>query len=151
MRLSAKAVVNFANVNNFQTENQWMIRAGEPNTLYFQLVDLDQNSLRYLAGIGVSNQPFQVSVTFPSIDNAKKFTVIAVQADPNDSSLWSVPLTAVQIPQSGNVQFTVAQGSTIRNFNVLNFLSVEYPTNDGCDGPLNDRGTFSFNPGTGGA
>lgn len=150
MRLSAKAVVNFANVNNFQTENQWFIRAGEPNTLYFQLVDLDQAALRYLAGIGSSNQPFQVTVTFPSIDNAKKFSVIATQADTNDSSLWAVSLSSVQIPASGNVQFSVAQGTTIRNFNVLNFLSVEYPTNDGSDGCLPDRGTFTFNPSTGG-
>ena len=54
-RLSARPIVNFQNVNSFKYANQWTVSAGNSNTLYFQLVDLDQCGLRYLAGIGSGN------------------------------------------------------------------------------------------------
>jgi len=41
-RLSARAIVNYANINNFSYANQWIVNAGDPLTLYFQIVDLDQ-------------------------------------------------------------------------------------------------------------
>lgn len=131
MRLSAELIVNFANINQFSHQEQWMIRAGEANTLYFQLVDLDQEGLRYLAGIGVSNQPYGVQVKFPSIDDAQEINAIAVQADSNDSSVWKVSLSASQTPMSGNVIVTVFEGSNTKTFKLMNGLSVEHPGSDG--------------------
>jgi hypothetical protein len=131
MRLSAKVVKNYANVNNFDYANQWIIRAGEPNTLYFQLVDLDQDSLRYLTAQGVSNQPASVAVTFPSIDDDEVITVTASLADPADPSVWKVVLTALQIPKSGNVLFAVTEGAVVRKFSGLQLMAVELPGNDG--------------------
>src|SRR5579863_4155520 len=113
MLLSAKPIVNYCDVNMYSFGNQWTINAGDPITLYFQIIDTDQaiigNSsgaflfsgvtpvgttagLRYLVGIGSSNQPYSVQVTFPSIDRTKVLTYIATQADPNDSSIWKVTL-----------------------------------------------------------
>lgn len=131
MRLSSKLIVNYANINQFGFQDQWKIRAGELNVLYFQLVDLDQDSLRYLAGIGVSNQPFGVRVRFPSIDDAQVIEATAVQADAADSSVWKVNLAASQIPNSGNVVFAVTEGSNTRTFKVMNGLQVEFPGKDG--------------------
>jgi len=155
MRLSARVILNYANVNNFSYGNQWIVRAGDPNTLYFQLVDLDQSpsaiiggpnlfnsggtqvfnssiGLRYMAGIGVSNQPFSVSVTFPSIDSATMITLNATQADPADSSIWKVSIPSSAQINAGNVQFSVAEGSAIRKFGVTNLLNVEFPNNGSC-------------------
>lgn len=42
MRLSARAIVNYANINSFSYANQWIVNAGDPLILYFQIVDLDQ-------------------------------------------------------------------------------------------------------------
>lgn len=133
MRLSANLIVNYANVNQFDFPkfNQWQIRAGDPNTLYFQLVDLDQSGLRYLAGIGSSNQPYAVMVTFPSIDDSKIISSLAIQVDANDSSLWKVALSPSQIPNTGNVVFSVSEGSSIRTFKVMAGLLVEFPGSDG--------------------
>lgn len=131
MRLSAKPVINVSGVNGFDFATEWTIRAGEPNTLYFQLVDLDRNGLRYLAGIGGSNQPYSVSVKFPSIDSSAVITVSASQVDAADNSLWKVDLTALQVPASGNVVISVTEGSATRQFSLLNALRVEYPGNDG--------------------
>lgn len=153
MRLSARPLLNYVNVNNFSYGNQWLVRAGDPNVLYFQVVDLDQGpfatigganpvfgfqasslsgniGLRYMVGVSSQNQPAAVTVTFPSIDDTQVITAPAVQ-DANDKSIWSVTLGPNQKPQSGNVQFAVAEGNSIRRFSALNLLGVEYPTGDG--------------------
>lgn len=137
MRLSAKPIINWANVNDFDTTDQWIIRAGEPNTLYLQLVDLDQKGLRYVAGVGVSNQPVSLQVIFPSIDSTLVIQVAGAQ-DANDGSIWSFDLTSLQSPFSGNVQFSLTQGSVVRSFSVLNMMSVEYPDNQGSDCAIPD-------------
>jgi hypothetical protein len=126
MRLSAKAITTFNGINSFVLGTQWQIRAGEPNTLYFQLVDLDQANLRYIPNAGAT-----MVVTFPSIDDSAVINVNASQVDAADGSLWSVNLTALQAPFSGNVVFALTEGSVTRRFSVLNAISVEYPTNNG--------------------
>jgi hypothetical protein len=131
MKLSAKPITNFANINQLDFSNQWGVRAGDSNVLYFQLIDLDQNNLRYLVGIGGSNQPAGVVVTFPSIDDAQIINLNATQ-DSNDKSIWYVLLGTSQVPGSGNVQFSITEGSNVRRFNVLNMISVEYINNGGC-------------------
>lgn len=154
MRLSARPLLNYCDVNQFSYGNQWIIRSGDPNTLYFQIVDLDQGpanvigqfvpfnqfganstlsgsiGLRYLVGVGVNNTPAGITVTFPSIDDTQVITLPAVQ-DSNDKSIWSVTIGPNQKPASGNVQFAVAEGNSIRRFSVLNILSVEDSFNDG--------------------
>lgn len=133
MRISAKPVINYCNVNSFTTGNQWTIRSGEQNTLIFQLVDLDKSDLRYIPGVGVDNQPVQVSVTFPSIDDGVSITVPAIQVSSDDASLWQVSLSPGQIPASGNVLFSIMEGGKIKRFNVINMIMVELVGN-GNDG-----------------
>jgi hypothetical protein len=152
MLLSAKAIINWCNVNMYTFGNNWTINAGDPITLYFQIIDTSQAingnnqgfgvfsgitpvgttaGLRYLVGIGSANQPYGVTVTFPSVDRTRVLSYTAVQADSNDSSLWKVTLPASAIPAGGNVKFAVQEGSNIRTFNVLNMLAV-LPQNNGC-------------------
>jgi hypothetical protein len=160
MRIFAKAIVNYTDVNHFAYANQWIIRSGDQVTLYFQLVDLDQGSLRYMTGVGVSNQPVTVTVTFPSnaaalntfnndtnggfvpfgstlvfpvIDPAQVFVVTAALADPNDPSIWKIVLAPTQIPNSGNVQFSVIEGANPpKKFFVTNMIDVEPLDNGNC-------------------
>lgn len=148
MRISVIPLINFQNVNSFCTANQWSIRCGEINTLYFQLVDLDNSCgndgpHRYLPGVGSQNQPVSMLVTFPSIDCTQTIKATAVQ-DPNDGSVWSVTLSSVQRPYGGSLAFALTQGTTTRNFTVSNILCVENPRNAGSDGSLPDSGTFVF-------
>lgn len=150
MRLSARPIVNYANVNNFSYANQWIIRAGDPNTMYFQIVDLDQGpynlvggpifgqsaalsgnvGLRYMVGVGVNNQPASIQVTFSSIDDTQVIVANAIQ-ETDDKSIWKVVLGPNQKPNSGNVIFAVTEGSSTRRFSALNLISVENPNNDG--------------------
>ena len=144
-RLSAKPIVNFQNINSFDYVSEWHVRAADQTTLYFQIVNLDgcpaDCPLRYILGIGASNQPVQVRVTFPSIDCNSKFTLIANQ-DPNDGSVFSITIPYTSTPQTGNVQFIVYQGNNVSNFEVLQMIVVEY-SNSGSDGNLPDN-TFFF-------
>lgn len=126
MRLSAKLIKNWCDVNMFAYANEWIIRANEPNTLYFQLVDLDQNGLRYMPAI-----PTLVYVKFLSIDSADVIMAPASLADPLDTSIWKISLGASQIPKGGNVVFQVSENGVIRTFSVLQALQVEFPGNDG--------------------
>lgn len=134
-RISAKPIVNYANINNFDFGNQWTIRAGDPNTLYFQLVDLDitdstpcKAALRYMPQ--PVSPPAIITVTFPSIDDDTQIQVNATQVA-GDASIWMVSLTPAQIPGSGAVQFALNVDGVIRRFGVLGMISVEYPDNDG--------------------
>ena len=128
MRLSAKALINYGSVNQFDYANQWIIRANEPNTLYFQLVDLDQDELRYMAGISLAAG---VVVTFPSVDDAQVIAANAVQ-ETNDKSIWKVVLSSIQKPNSGSVVFALTEGTVTRKFSVLNLISVEYLNEGSC-------------------
>jgi hypothetical protein len=130
MRLYAKSIINFSNINSLDYVNQWTIRAKEANVLYFQLVDLDRSGLRYMAGSGVINQPASVLVTFPSIDDSQVITLTASQ-ESDDKSIWSVSLNANQLPASGNVIFTIIEGANTRKFSAMNLINVEYPEDSG--------------------
>lgn len=152
MRLQAKPIITWNNVNSYVFGNQWIVNSGDPLKLYFQLIDIDQAiqgnnqgigifsgitpvgttaGLRYLAGIGSQNQPYQVKVTFSSIDQNNQLTLTATQADAADNSIWYVTIQPNMIVAGGNVQFSVYEGNNIRRFNVLNLLSVQYPNGDG--------------------
>lgn len=127
MRLSAKIIKNYCGNNMFAYANEWTIRANEPNVLYFQIVDLDQDGLRYMS----QASPLQVNVMFPSIDSANVINAPAIQAHADDKSIWKVTLGASQIPASGNVVFQISENGVIRKFSVLNAIQVEFPGSDG--------------------
>ena len=155
MLLSAKAINNWCNVNMYTLANQWVVNSGDPLQLYFQIIDISQSipnnstggffgsiftgitpvtttaGLRYLVGIGSSNQPYMVKVTFPSIDPNQQVTITATQADANDSSIWTVSVPASQAISGGNVQFAVYEGSNVRRFSVQNMLDVIFPYSNG--------------------
>lgn len=153
MRLIAKPIINWCDVNMFTYGNQWIVRSGDPLTLYFQIIDADQAiqgnnqgigiftgitpvgttaGMRYLVGLGSSNQPYTVKVTFPSIDSSQSLTLIATQADANDSSIWKVSIPSNQFVSGGNVQFAIFEGSSVRRFSVQNIIAVEFLDNGSC-------------------
>lgn len=132
MKISARVVKSYANINNFGFGNQWEIRAGEPNTLYFQLVDSDLAAkdgchFRYIP-TGTVNS---VDVVFPSIDDDAGLVVAATAVSASDGSLWKVDLTALQVPSSGNVVLKLTQDGVVRSFGIINGITVEYPGQEG--------------------
>ena len=155
MRLISTPIINFSTINDFQTGSQWTIRASDPNTLYYQLFNLDNMSQppyvpmnsgffnaaiqtspqRFIAGVGGSNQPFSMTVTFPSLDPTQTLTFNATP-DPNDGSVWSFDLpgytNAGVSPASGNVVFSLTQGAKTWTWTVVNMLAVEMTNQGSC-------------------
>lgn len=155
MRLTSQSIINFSTINDFQVSGQWTIRATDPNTLYYQLFDLDNMSTtpfsplnsgffnaaiqtspqRYIAGVGSSNQPFVMTVTFPSLDPRKMLTFDGTP-DPNDASVWSITLPGYSntalAPASGNVIFSLTQGTKTVTWVVTNMLSAEMTNQGSC-------------------
>ena len=156
-RLTSVPIINFANINDFQTASQWTIRATDPQSLYFQLFDLDNSNTsspapyfplnggffnaaiqtapqRYVAGVGAGNQPVVMTVIFPSLDGRSTLKFTATQ-DPNDGSVFSIALPGYAsvgaAPASGNVMFSLTQGTTTWTWTVTNMIAVEM-TNQGC-------------------
>jgi hypothetical protein len=128
VRLSAQILKNFQNVNSFQKASEWTIRLDEPNTLYFQLVDLDQDGLRYIP-TGASPS---VQVVFPAVNPNNVITKTATAVSTLDGSLWKVDLLSTEKPSSGNVQFILTEGGVVRRFVVMQGLIVEMFNQGGC-------------------
>lgn len=146
-RLSAKPIVNYTTINSFSYANQWIVSASNTNTLYFQLINLDSGcsgecQLRYIPGVGTSNQPVGLRVTFPSIDCTQIITMFATQVAPTeDASIWSVSIPSTITPQTGAVQFQLFEGNNINSFRVEQMICVNY-NGSGSDGTLPDSTYF---------
>ena len=128
MRLSIVPIVNFASINQFQYTPNWKVRQGDAVTLYFQLIDLDQQpyqnsntysiqGLRYIP-VGSSS----VVLTFPS-PNADLLKTASQNG--SDGSIWTVPILSSDVIYTGNVQAKVTIGSNVYNFNVDQLIQVE--------------------------
>lgn len=128
MRLSVKLIKNYANINNFDFASEWTVREGDQNNLYFQIVNLDQDSLRYLP----TNVSYSLQVTFPAVNGDNVIVKTAVQADSLDRSVWYVTLNSTDLPSSGNVQFALTEGTAIRRWGALSALQVEKLNDGGC-------------------
>lgn len=128
MRLSANILKNYVNVNSFWTDSQWSIRSGDPNTLYFQLVDLDRESQRYVP----TGTPVTMLITFPAVNPANVVTKIATQAAAGlDGSIWSFTVSATDKLFSGNVLFSITEAGVTRNFYIIQGIAVEQIDGEG--------------------
>lgn len=132
MRLSAKTLKNVDNLNSWAYSENWVVRqnglTGEADTLYFQITDLDRDGIRYMPSNSAS-----MSVFFQSLDDAGDITKTAVMAFPSDDrSIWKIILSATDLPNSGNVIFSLTDGGNTYSFNITNGLSVELVNAGAC-------------------
>lgn len=127
MKLNAKPLKNYQNPNSFEEGSEWNHMLGEVNTLYFKLVDLDQEGLRYLPAA-----PTVITVTFPKLNASENVVKTAVQVTPNDTSLWSVQLLSNEAPSSGNVQISVSEAGNVRRFVIQQGIAVSTLNMGGC-------------------
>lgn len=127
MILGVRLLENVTSVNHFKIVGNRKIVLGEANTIYIQLVDLSQNEdgdpegIRYIPQ-GTVNK---VIVTFPSLNEANRFTRIAAQPFSGDASIWSVSILITDTPVSGNIIVTVEEDGVKKNAIIELGLSVE--------------------------
>lgn len=128
MRLSAKFLKNVASVNNFDYADEWVMAEGSAQKLYLQLVDLDQDGLRYLSQATVVT----LEVTFLDLETTSNIVIAAVNEFTDDKSIWRVDLTAVQIPNSGKVTFKLTEDAVDTSFAVNQAITVELLLDSQC-------------------
>jgi len=139
VRLAAKMLKNVANVNNWQYANQAYVQAGQPNTVYFQIVDLDK-----LPGVELSSvlpdfplrymstaTALAVEATFPSLDDDTVLIKAASQPFPQDLSIWQVSLASTETPSSGTFTIKLTEDGVDRYLKSIAGVSVT-SLNDGA-------------------
>lgn len=132
MILSARFLDGVADVNNFNTRQLLELMAGEPVTIYLQLVDATKDTIsqgfplsgrRYMPATGAV-----LSVIVDNIDDAKKYTKICSQPFPTtDPSIWSFSLLATDFlgPATQNLRLVLTEGAVTRRGMVKNAFRVE--------------------------
>jgi hypothetical protein len=132
MRISAKILKNVIDINHFSYANQFYMSGFEGETeaasLYIQLIDLDQDSLRYVPSTGAT-----LNVIFPALgDNDVEITT-TLQPFVGDLSIWKIDVPANnEFISSGNVIFSLTESSQTKRFVIKNALIVQYADQGGC-------------------
>ena len=128
MRLSAKPIIGYIDNNHWKNATEIKIRQGEANVLYFQLVDLEQDSIRYMSEAAVVS----MNVVFPSLSGDT--TKIAIVADAVDNSIWKVNILDTDVISGGNVKFEITEDGVTKRFWAYDVVSVEPGNPSGCCG-----------------
>lgn len=129
MLLSARMLDSVSDANNYQYLESIRITEGDTATLYFQLVDMNKDRIEQ--GFVPAGRRFvpspgsTLSVTFDSIDNARKVTRSAIQPFPEDPSIWSVGIISTD-PLRGtvNMRLAMTQSGVVTNGLLQNALGV---------------------------
>lgn len=127
MLLSIKPLKKFNNINSFEYATEWNTRAGDPNRIYFQLYDMEED-LRYIP----TDSSYSVAVTFPSVIPGQAVTKTASQASPLDRSIWYVDILASDKIYSGSIRVELIEGGVSKKFSVLDAMIVEPINQGGC-------------------
>ena len=121
MRLGIQLLNNSASLNNVSPIVEQTIRQGETSTVVFQLVDLDQNKLRYVPGSGAT--AFIEIPRFPQATatilnqrvyndySVRKYASMLLPSD--DRSIWTFSLSTTESAnlQSSGMRVTVTDNS----------------------------------------
>ncbi len=116
MLLSARILTGVASVNVFTYTDSARFTEGDTVDLYFQLVDMEVERDAYQAKgrryIPADEATPVVSVSFGSIDNAKKIARTAIQPFAGDSSIWKVSFLATDVVR-GTMDMRITLTETI--------------------------------------
>jgi hypothetical protein len=131
MRLGIKLLNIGATLNNHKRVSQVQIAKGETCEIAFQLVDLDQDGLRYIPQAGAT-----VEVKIARIDEVgfvngeRTFTNKTITRPAagwaDDRSVWRVPLTTTDTESlvSNSIQVTLTEGSEIKRASVQQAIRI---------------------------
>jgi hypothetical protein len=132
MRLGFEILSNVQNVNSFDEPASYTLYLGNPDTLYFRLVNLDEvdtTTGKYLRWVPLVAD--SITVQFKSIDSNKNLSKVATQPfQADDRSIWSVPiLPSDAISAMGMTLTMISGGQTYTLLPVTQLVTDK--TNDG--------------------
>jgi hypothetical protein len=130
MRLGFEILKNVQNVNSFDEPESYTLYTGNPDTLYFRLVNLDQKEeCKYLRWIPLVGDT--ASVQFKGINCNDNLSKIAAQPFAvDDRSIWMVPILSGDIISAEGMTVTlVSAGQTYTLLPVTQLVTTS--TDDG--------------------
>lgn len=128
MRLSIKPLKNFNNVNSFEQTTEWFVQAGTQNRLYFQLVNVDMDELRYIP----TQDPTTLTVEFPAVIPTQVTSKTATRVSELDRSIWYVDIAPTDTIFSGSIRLSLNENGVISKFSALDVVMVEQQNQGGC-------------------
>jgi len=145
MLLGARMLIDVQGVNSFEVTPAAEFYAGDPATVYFQLIDqsLDRSidgfnppGRRYMPSPGAT-----LNCVVQSIDDNKRVTRFATQPFANDPSMWALQFLASDlIKGTCNLYLTLTEGTVVRSGTVK--CAIKIHANSGLN--LAGQG-YSFN------
>jgi len=128
MNINNVFLKNVDSYNDFQTQNEWQVQEGQPNDLYFRLIDKDRDSLRYIPDALAT-----ITVEFPSIDQLTTISKTASMVySGEDRSIWKISLTDAEIPISGGVKFSMTEPSGNKKWRAEGGVKTKMLNVGGC-------------------
>lgn len=107
MRLAFVLLKNVQNSNCFQEVEEYVLQTGNPDTIYFRLINLDQRDpvtgryLRFIPDTAATGQ-----LTLGSIDQSKVIQRAATTPfTADDRSIWQVPILATDFVSANGASF----------------------------------------------
>jgi hypothetical protein len=130
MLLSARPLIDVANVNTWQQSPVIEFTAGDAASVFFVIVnasldrELAPSGRRYVPAAGAT---LQCSVE--ALDDTKKLTRFAVNPFPDDRSIWRLDFTTTdQIRGTASLRLRLTEGGVATTGYAKNILSVSSST-----------------------
>jgi hypothetical protein len=125
MRLGLKMLNSSSTLNSLSYLNQIQINPGDTAVVMFQLVDMDQNSLRY-----IPSSPFSITAKISSSNDDNILNKIPTQPFSQDSSIFQFALNTTETKQLGsvNLNITLSEGASVKSA-LANSVIVASPKN----------------------
>lgn len=124
MNLAVRLLNNVCNVNDFEQVSSITLTRGNPDKIYFRVVQPSNGDLRY-----IPTTPTTGLVKFLHNDNSKKISRAASQPFAGDTSIWSVDVLSTDEIQFDSMTFQLTEGTgpgqTVKTMNVLGDIVTE--------------------------
>jgi hypothetical protein len=133
MRLAAKLLNTSATLNSFRQVNSISIARGETVDLFVQLVDLDQNGLRYIpvSGATLQMQLPRSNEVLADVNQTRQIinrgiARAAINPFPEDRSIWKVTLVEADTLSlvSNSLRLELTEGSTKKITSIAQAIRV---------------------------
>lgn len=106
MNFAVRLLDNVCNVNDFNEVETIELIRGNPYSLYFRVVQPNQDNLRY-----VPATPTAGLVKFKHLEDGKSISRAAAQPFPGDTSIWKVDILPTDEVQFNSMTFQLTEGS----------------------------------------
>ncbi len=127
MLLTARPLINVANVNTWEYADQVKFTQGDQVLVYFQLIDaikdtsLKMPGKRYVAASGAT-----LIATVNSIDINKTYAKVATQPFPGDLSIWQIQILASdQCVGTLTIKLALLESGLTTHGVIKNVLSID--------------------------